>query len=156
MKESTCVYLIHDQKWLMLYRNRKKDDVNAGKYIGVGGKREPGETILECAMREVKEETGLTMVNPECRGTVIFSYPHLSDEKIWIYTCKKWNGVLHDDDEGTLVWMDEKDILNLDLWEGDRLFLKKLLMHEKEPFCFHLFYDENGNLLQWEEREEPE
>lgn len=153
MKKSTCVYLIHDQMWLMLYRNKKKKDENAGKYIGVGGKFKSNETPLQCAKREVKEETGFTMMNPVYRGIVYFTYPKLPDEKIWIYTCDQYTGQMHEDREGTLNWIREDEILNLNLWDGDRLFLKRLLHHDFKPFCFHLFYDENGNLFHAEEKE---
>lgn len=156
MKKSTCVYLIHNHTWLFLYRNRKKNDVNHDKYIGVGGKSLPDETPLECAMREVKEETGLTMIHPSYRGTVCFSYPHLPDEKIWIYTCTEYSGMIHEDNEGTLVWVPEEKIMDLNLWEGDRLFLKKLLKDESRPFCFQFFYDEKDNLIHSEEREDTE
>lgn len=156
MKQSTCVYLIHDGKWLMLYRNRKPHDVNAGKYIGVGGKLEQGETPVQCAVREVWEETGLTMQEPVYVGTVYFTYPHLEEEKIWIYTCRRYTGIMHEDNEGTLQWVREDQITGLSLWEGDRVFLKRLLHHDSEKFCFHLFYDENDNLLQVEEREAEE
>ena len=156
MQKSTCVYLIHDQKWLMLYRNKKKNDVNHGKYIGTGGKFLPGETPLQCALREVKEETGLSMTDPVYRGTVLFYYPHLPDEKIWIYTCSQYTGEMHEDEEGTLVWVSEDQILDLNLWEGDRLFLKKLLHHEAGTFCLQLFYDEKDRLIHSEEREDTD
>lgn len=152
--ESTCVYLIHDHQWLMLYRNKKENDVNAGKYIGVGGKAEPGEKPLQCAMREVREETGLIMHHPVCHGTVTFRYPDRTDEKIWIYTCIDFSGIMHEDNEGTLLWVPETEILNLNVWDGDRIFLKKLLNHEDEKFNIRLSYDENDILLSAEERED--
>lgn len=156
MIKSTCIYLIHEGQWLMLYRNRKKKDVNAGKYIGVGGKIEPGETPRECAVREVREETGLHMLHPVYRGTVYFESPDQEDEKIWIYTCTDYDGNLHACNEGTLEWVPVNQILNLDLWDGDRIFLKKLLFHEPEKFCLCLSYDKNGILQSAEEREAEE
>ena len=59
MRETTLCYLEKDGCYLMLYRNKKENDCNAGKWIGVGGKLEPGESPDECLLREVKEETGL-------------------------------------------------------------------------------------------------
>ena len=66
--QTTLCYLEQDGCYLMLHRVKKKQDVNHDKWIGVGGKFEPGETALDCAMREVQEETGLTMQAPRYRG----------------------------------------------------------------------------------------
>ncbi len=148
MKQSTCVYLIRDGKWLMLYRNRKAHDVNHGKWIGVGGKVEAGETLEACARREVLEETGLTVENLKFCGMVDFIYDTEEPEQIAVYTCEAFHGTLTDCEEGTLAWIDENDILNLSLWEGDRIFLRRMLKKEPEPFQIRLVYDDHGTLLE--------
>lgn len=149
MKQSSCVYLIKDDQWLMLYRNKKENDINFGKYIGVGGKLKENETIEECAIREVKEETGLTVNALKQMGDVLFLYPD-NEEMITIYTCSDYEGTLIDCDEGTLQFVKQDSILNLDLWEGDKIFLRKLMMNES--FHLTLQYDNNGNLLEVTER----
>ncbi len=156
MLKSTCGYLIRDGKWLMLLRNIKKDDVNAGKWIGVGGKTEPGETARMCMIREIKEETGLAAEDPEYRGILHFHYDDKEEEMIHIYTVEKFSGELTDCNEGTLAWIDEDKILDLPLWEGDRLFLKKLITQQKNIFCLDLYYDGAGNLLEAKEKEAEE
>lgn len=151
MKDSTCIYLYHDQQVLMLYRNKKLNDVNAGKYIGIGGKRKTGESMMECAKREMYEETGLTADKLDYRGVVYFRYPHLEEERICIYTSGSYHGEMHDCDEGTLKWIDEDKVLSLPLWEGDKVFLKKMLKHETQSFHITLTYDAQDRLVSVEE-----
>lgn len=146
MRISTQIYLIHEGKWLLMLRNRKKNDINEGRWIAVGGKKEEDETAYECAVRETFEETGLAVQSLEYRGTVDFIYDDMDPERIIIYSSSIFSGILHESDEGTLRWIDESDILSLNLWEGDRIFLRKMLDHEKKPFWLTLHYDSAGNL----------
>lgn len=150
MKESSLIYLIQDHKWLMLYRNKKNNDVNHGKWIGVGGKKEKNESIQECACREVLEETGFIVDKLNEEGILYFTYPHLEDEKIYIYTCTEFHGTFHDSIEGTLSWVDQDKLLDLELWEGDRIFLKKLCDKRNDFFTYHFTYDEHDTLLKAE------
>ncbi len=149
MIRSTLVYLIRDGQWLMLLRNRKEHDVNHGKWIGVGGKLLPGETEEACAVRETLEETGLTCV-PVFRGILDFRYEGEENEEIFVYTSEEFSGELHESDEGTLAWIPEDRIMDLELWEGDRLFLKRLLAHEDRIFRYRLYYDSTGCLIKAE------
>lgn len=153
MKCSSCCYLMENHRWLMLYRNRKPHDVNAGKWIGVGGKLEPGETMRQCALREIKEETGLLAEDLKYRGTVWFFYEGTEPEKIWLYTGEEFSGTLKDCDEGMLAWIPEEELSSLSLWEGDRIFLKKLMEQNSGIFSLELHYDRYGTLLGWKERE---
>lgn len=144
---STQIYIIRQKQWLMLLRNKKKKDVNRNKWIAVGGKKEPGETIEECAVREAFEETGLHCEQLEYQGLVHFEYQDNEPEDIYVYTCSQYHGSLHETDEGTLRWIDENELMNLELWEGDRIFLKKMLDQTGEPFEITLQYDGQGTLL---------
>ena len=147
MKKSTCVYLIRDGKWLMLLRNKKQDDINHGKWIGVGGKNEPGETYRQCAVREVYEETGCTVNTLDYAGLVDFCYSTLEPEQIAVYTCRDFTGEPGICGEGTLAWIDEDRIMDLDLWEGDRVFLEYMIRHVHIPFNLRLEYDDEGVLI---------
>jgi len=153
--ESTCCYLIHEDEWLMLYRNKKKNDVNAGKWIGVGGKREEGESNLQCAVREIREETGISVDESDLTfcGTVYFLYDFKDAEKIALYTGHVEDTSVIDCSEGDLAWIEEKDILSLNLWEGDRIFLKRMLEKDLTPFTLFLHYNEHGDLTDWKEGE---
>lgn len=128
MKNTTQVYLEQDGKYLMLLRNKKENDMNEGKWIAVGGKFEEGETPKECAVREVLEETGYLCGGLEYRGKVSFLNDVFDSEMMHIFTCSDFKMDREPvDDEGTLEWIDKERILDLNLWEGDRVFLKYLL-----------------------------
>lgn len=122
-RTTTLCYLKRDGHTLMLYRNKKKDDVNAGKWIGVGGKVEPGEDPDEAVLREIREETGYTSGHCNFRGIVIFCYNDNPPETMYLYTAEDFFGEMRDCDEGTLKWIRDEDITSLNLWEGDRIFL---------------------------------
>lgn len=151
---STQIYLIQDNQWLMLLRNRKQNDINHDKWIAVGGKKEADETIEQCAVRETFEETGLTVDALDYKGKVLFEYDTNDPELIYIYTCTSFHGQLHECNEGTLAWIDQDQILNLSLWEGDRIFLKRMLANDKEEFSLVLHYDEDGKLKEVREEKE--
>lgn len=153
MIETSCGYLIKNHQWLMLLRNKKKDDINAGKWIGIGGKLEPNESMMQCMCREVKEETGFNVEQLELRGVLNFEYQDKEPEKIYVYTIERFSGEMTECNEGTLQWIDESKILSLDLWEGDRIFLNRLLENHHETFCYVFSYDKNGRLLHTEEKE---
>ena len=127
MIETTLCYLEQDGKYLMLYRNKKKQDPNAGKWIGVGGKLEPGETPDECLVREVREETGLELTEYAYRGRVYFLPDTWEHEIMHLYTATGFCGKIKEDcPEGELRWIPIDEIPDLPLWEGDRYFLEEL------------------------------
>ena len=122
---SLC-YIERDGCYLVLHRTKKEYDENGDKWIGVGGKFEPGESPFECVQREVKEETGLTMTNPRFRGIVTFVSDEWGTEYMHLFTCTEFTGTLTDCDEGELVWLPKDELLAKKMWAGDRLFLKAL------------------------------
>ena len=126
MRLTTLCYIEKDGNYLVLHRTKKAHDENGGKWIGVGGKFEAGETPEECALREVKEETGLTMKEFAYRGLITFVSDEWSTEYMHLFTCTAWTGELIDCDEGELVWLSKSELLKKKMWEGDRLFLKAL------------------------------
>ena len=144
MKNTVLCYIEREDSFLMLYRNRKKNDPNAGKYIGVGGKFEENESPDECLLREVREETGYTLTSYRFRGIVTFVCPPYETEQMFLYTADGYEGVLTDCDEGELRWVSKKDLPDLPQWEGDRLFLE-LLRNDAPPFSMKLTYE--GNTL---------
>ena len=123
MKETTLCYIQKDNKYLMLYRIKKDEDINKGKWIGIGGKIENDETPVQCLLREVKEETGLTLTSYNYRGIVRFRSDQYESEDMHLYTADGFNGELTDCDEGILEWIDRKELYNLPMWEGDKIFL---------------------------------
>ncbi len=131
-RQTTLCYLERDGKYLILHRTKKEHDENGDKWIGVGGKFEYGESPEECAMREVKEETGLTMLNPLFRGLVTFVSDEWGVEYMHLFTCTEFTGELIECDEGDLVWLPKEELLTKKLWEGDKLFLRAL--NERSDF----------------------
>lgn len=152
MKLTTICYIEKDDKTLMLYRNKKKDDIHEGKYVGVGGKFEQGETPEECVIREVKKETGLTLKSLSYKGLITF--PKFKDEEDWymfLYFSDEFEGELSEKDlndckEGNLIWVDNDKIFDLNMWEGDRLFLN--WAKTGNIFSAKIVYD-NGKLKDY-------
>ncbi len=128
MINTTLCYIEQDDKILLLQRNKKKNDLNENKWIGVGGKFEPGETPEECLVREVYEETGLTLTAYVHVGLVKFESDLYEAEDMYLFRGTAFTGTLKEDcPEGTLHWVDRNKVLDLPTWEGDRHFLKPLL-----------------------------
>lgn len=132
MKNTTLCYIEQNGRYLMLHRVKKHQDPNAGKWIGVGGKFEENESPDECLVREVKEETGLTLTRWRCRGIVTFVSDEWPTEYMHLFTADGFEGQLADCDEGELAWVKKEDVPALRLWEGDRVFLE--LLTKEEPF----------------------
>ena len=139
--DTTMIYLKKDDSYLLLFRNKKKNDINEGKWIGVGGRREAGESIDECAIREVKEETGLDVHSLECCGEVLFVDENIQ-MMMYIYEITDFSGELIECDEGDLKWIPIKEIYNYPMWEGDKAFLPKVINHEPY-FKMKLTYRQN-------------
>ena len=130
IKTSLC-YIEKDGKYLMLFRNKKKNDINEGKWIGVGGKFEENETAEECLLREVKEETGLTLKHYDYRGLVRFRTDK-EDNDMYLFTADEFEGDLSECTEGELKWIEKEKIFDLPLWEGDKPFLRMLIKGESD------------------------
>ncbi len=127
MKLATLCYIKKDGKTLMLHRNKKKNDMNSGKWIGLGGKIEDGETPEECAIREIKEESGLIAKNLIFKGFLTFpQFDNIETWYVFLYLITQFEGELINSNEGTLKWVDDKELFELPMWEGDMIFLKWL------------------------------
>ena len=147
MKCTTLCYLIQDNKLLMLQRIKKKEDVNKGKWIGVGGKFEKNESPDECAVREIYEETGLSVHELKPRGIVTFCYNNDDPEYMHLFTSESFSGELNENcNEGVLKWVEKEKVYDLNLWEGDRIFLD-LLLKDEPYFLLKLMYH-NDELLE--------
>ncbi|MCI2047505.1 MAG: 8-oxo-dGTP diphosphatase [Faecalibacterium sp.] len=140
---TTLCYLEQDGKYLMLHRIKKQQDVNHEKWIGVGGKFEQDESPDECILREVQEETGVTLTDYRCRGVLTFVAAPWETEYIYLYTATGWRGTLLDADacrEGVLAWVAKEKVTQLPIWPGDRIFLA-LLAQDAPFFSLKFVYD---------------
>ena len=139
MKLTTLCYIEQDGCYLMLHRTKKSHDVNEGKWIGVGGKLEADETPEECLLREVREETGLTLLKYRYRGILTFLAEGWESEIIFLYTATAFEGTLLECAEGDLKWVPKEALFGLSLWEGDKIFLR-LLTEDAGIFSLKLSY----------------
>jgi 8-oxo-dGTP diphosphatase len=132
MRFATLCFLQRDDKTLMLHRNKNPDDMHYGKYVPLGGKieHEKGESPDECVIREVFEESGLKIKSPKLKGILTFDNTGrtFSGKKqdnwyVIVYTATDFDCVMQSPHEGDLVWINNSDLLNLPLWEGDKVFI---------------------------------
>ena len=124
MKLATLCYVKSEGRTLMLHRIKRPQDMHAGKWNGLGGKLMPGESPEECVVREVWEESGLTLYDPKLRG--VLTFPSFSKGEDWyafVYVARQFTGDLIESDEGVLEWIDDDKLVDLPLWEGDPIFL---------------------------------
>ena len=146
MINTTICYIEKDGAYLMLHRTKKKNDINEGKWIGIGGKFEEKESPIDCVRREVLEETALSLKNQTYRGVVTFVYGEIT-EIMHLFTSDSFEGTLTDNcTEGELRWVKKEDVLSLNLWEGDKIFLD-ILNKETPFFSLKLIYDKD-NLIE--------
>lgn len=140
MKLATLCYVRAEGKTLMLLRNKKENDIHEGKWNGLGGKMNAGETPEECVTREVFEESGLDIREPRLRGIITFpAFDGEDDWYVFLFTAGKFEGELIDSPEGELAWIDNDKLEDLNLWEGDKVFLQWL--DDERVFSAKFVYD---------------
>ncbi len=137
---TTLCYIEKDNCYLMLHRVKKQQDINKDKWIGIGGHFETRESPEDCLLREVKEETGLELLSYRFRGIVTFMTDTYETEYMCLYTAEEFRGELIECSEGTLEWVPKSKLDELNLWEGDYIFLK-LLEEREEFFSLKLCYE---------------
>ena len=140
VRQTTLCYLDREGQYLMLHRVKKANDASHGKWIGIGGKCEADESPDECMLREVKEETGYDIRKWQYRGIVTFISDVWPCEYMHLFTATEWGGEEIVCNEGDLAWVDKQKIFDLNLWEGDRLFLRLLLDPAQPFFSLKLVY----------------
>ena len=148
MKLATLCYIKKDGKTLMLHRTKKKNDIHEGKWVGVGGKIEKGEAPEECAVREVFEETGLKAEELKLRG--LLTFPDFNNSEDWygyLYVVEKFSGEIIESPEGDLKWVEDSKLFELDMWEGDELFMRWMM--EDRMFSAKFVYDENEKMKDY-------
>ena len=141
---STLIYLERGDEYLMLHRTKKENDLNHDKWIGVGGKFEDSESPEDCALRETREETGLTLTRWRYCGIVTFVLADWT-EYMHLFCADGFEGTLRECDEGVLAWIDKKRLIDLQQWEGDKIFFR-LLNEERPYFSLKLVYE--GDVLR--------
>ena len=141
MKMTTLCYIEKDGKYLMLHRTKKEKDINKNKWIGVGGHALEDEGPEDCLLREIKEETGLTLTSYKMRGLITFVSNECENELMCLFTADGFEGTVTCCDEGDLQWVDKREVPALPTWSGDAIFLKLLLEDEQRFFTLKLIYE---------------
>jgi len=142
---ATLCYVKHNGKTLMVYRNKKPNDIHEGKWNGLGGKFEAGETPEMCVQREVQEEAGLIIQKPRLHGLLMFPKFKGNDWYVFVFTAREFEGKLTESSpEGHLEWIEDEKLTSLNLWESDHIFLPWL---DDEKF-FSAKFDYEGDTMQ--------
>lgn len=147
MINTTLCYIRQGGQCLMLHRVKKENDLNQGKWIGIGGKFEPDESPEECMLREVAEETGLLARRWRYRGIVTFVSARWVTEYMHLFTIDAWEGEVRTCNEGVLEWVAKDRLLELPHWKGDEIFLKLIADPDTPFFSLKLVYDEDDELI---------
>ncbi len=148
LRLATLCYVQRPGQTLMLHRVKRENDYHQGKWNGLGGKFEPGESPEECVVREVYEESGLLCRDPLLRGQITFpNFDGEADWYVWLFVAPHWKGKLIDSPEGRLAWIDNDKLAALNLWPGDRLFIPWIF---EERFFSAKFLYQDGDFQGYE------
>ncbi len=142
---TTSIYIHTKDKFLLIYRNKEENDFNKGLYLGIGGHKEKDETIEECLIREVKEESNLDLLSYTFHGIIEFK-DNEYEEIMYLYSSDNFKGDIKECDEGELVWVDKIDLFNLPMYEGDKYFINDIL-NNKTNIHYKFIYD-NRKLIE--------
>ncbi len=140
MKLATLCYVKQNGSTLMLHRVKKQNDMHQGKWNGLGGKVQPGESPEECALREIEEESGLRVKKLRLHGFITFpAFDNIDDWYCFLFTATEFEGELIDSNEGVLKWIPDHELFNLTMWDGDKIFMRWL--DQPEMFSAKFDYD---------------
>ena len=120
---ATLCYVKHADQTLMLQRTKRPDDIHFGKWNGLGGKFEAGESPEQCVMREVREESGLEISDLRLCGLLMFPAFKGDDWYVFVFTARVLSGELKENAEGYLKWIPDDQLESLPLWPSDHIFL---------------------------------
>ena len=145
---ATLCYIKDNGKTLMVYRNKKPNDMHAGKWNGLGGKLELGESPEECVKREVLEESGLLIHRPQMHGLLMFPNFKGDEWYVFVFTAREFSGeLIFNSPEGILKWVSDEKLTALNLWESDQIFFPWL---EKDVFFSAKFIYQGDEMQGYE------
>jgi 8-oxo-dGTP diphosphatase len=156
---AVLVYVRQRDQILMIHRNSKvpgRVDYHEGKWNGLGGKCEFGESPIEAAKREIQEESGLILTSDQLKPLGVIQFPNFKPKKNEDWIVFVFFAELNPSDkqrphktseEGDLHWIPASDLLSLNLWPGDHYFIPYIL--EQKPFLGTIWYEENQVFKTW-------
>ena len=148
VKLATLCYVKKGGRTLMIYRSKRKGDIHCGKWNGLGGKFEPGESPEECAIREIEEESGLKVKSIKMKGFITFPlFDGKDDWYVFLFTAEDFVGELIDSPEGKLEWIPNEKLREINLWDGDKIFIPWLF---EEKFFSAKFNYIDGKFVDYE------
>ena len=150
MKLATLCYVINKKSnsTLMIHRVKKENDYHQGKWNGLGGKFESGESPEECAIREIKEESGLNVKSVTMKGFITFPmFDGKEDWYVFLFVTDDFEGELIDSNEGDLAWIPNEKLTEINLWDGDKIFIPWLF---KDKFFSAKFNYKDGEFVDYE------
>ena len=149
MALTTVCYIRNQDKILMLHRIKEENDFNKGKWLGVGGHVELGESPHEAVRREILEESGLEINEVFFQGIITFDYEGKDTDYIFVFRAKTEEVQIKLTSEGVLKWIEAEQVMNLNIWEGDKIFLPLVLEESEEVFHVKFRYNSSDELLDY-------
>lgn len=122
--QATLLFVLDDNNILLI---RKKRGLGEGKINGPGGKLDAGETFVDCAVREVQEELGITAINPQPRGRLRFQFCDGYSIDVQIFVASQYSGTPVETDEAIPLWFKLAEIPYEEMWEDDEIWLPAIL-----------------------------
>jgi len=138
MTELTLVFLVDEARVLLAM---KKKGFGAGKYNGLGGKIEPGETEEQAMVREAQEEAFVTPLNFKYVADITFDEFYGTKKTVnhaHVYLCYEWEGEPKESEEMIPEWFDKDSLPLHDMWDDDQYWLPRVLVGEKLRCVFQL------------------
>ncbi|TDT60943.1 NUDIX domain-containing protein [Fonticella tunisiensis] len=139
-KVAAICYIVKYGKTLML--DRVKEPFS-GYLVAPGGKKENNEDILSCIKREMYEETGIDIKEPELKVVTTEIGPDNYNWILYIFICDKFTGEVKESNEGKLVWVDIDRLDEERLNKIDKDLLPYVFSNKK--YLIYLSYDEQKN-----------
>lgn len=154
-KLATLCYIYKNEKLLLLHRVKKQNDMHAGKYIGIGGKLEPYESPREGMLREIKEEAGITPTDLILRAIIYFQELGNQDKHgalnylVFVYRATKFEGKIQETYEGEFVWKTIDELMQLSIWEGDKVFVPKIVLEDQFFEAKFIYHPETEDVVEY-------
>ncbi len=147
---ATLMFIVDEARGQVLLI-RKKRGLGAGKINGPGGKTDPGETSLECAVRETQEELGVTALDAVKHGELWFQFVDGLALHVDVFLATGWQGEAIETPEAIPRWTALDALPFEEMWADDRFWLTELLV-ERKHFIGKFLFDEDAmltNEIEW-------